>query len=561
MSRAGIIKGRTMKSSGHIRFCAALAVVGLGLGCGGASQPGPKAVKGGGGVVESTNRKVEQAARDKFAAALELFNAHDKANDWNDQTCAQVAKRFESASDAQGGGTLPEATYDAGLAYQRCNNDKEAKERFQRALSDDAKFHHARVQLALYQFKVDGDVNAAISALEQAVADASFQNVPALVNLAMFQMQRDSDMVGANCQARSGGKDVTLQDFDCAKLNLQRALAIDDGYMPAFNQLALYYFGAAKKKGATGGKRFGRTIATNAALGKRGDVQQLELAALVCSQAVHKSQSYAPIHNTSGLILNELGQVNSAVKEFQTAAQLDPHFFEAQMNLAAINLSFRGFDKAEGAYRHALEMHLNDYDAHLGLALALRGQIDESNYDKQVAAVQAEIDACKKIDPARPDAYFNEGILTQEYKAKGAGALEKSLAVYDQATAIFQDFIEKASGKPEYDGAIKKAKERLQDIVDTENFLKAGPAPSETPDAGPADSGAPADAAVASDGGAALVSDAGAELMSDGGAPAVTTHVGEGGIGEAGPMATPQAAAAVPASGAATVDASARPRK
>ena len=66
-------------------------------------------------------------------------------------------------------------------------------------------------------------------------------------------------------------------------------------------------------------------------------------------------------------------------------------------------------------------MHPNDYDAHLGLALALRGQIDDSNYDKQVAAVQSELDACKKLDAARPDAYFNEGILTQEYKAKSAG--------------------------------------------------------------------------------------------------------------------------------------------
>ena len=125
----------------------------------------------------------------------------------------------------------------------------------------------------------------------------------------MFQMQRDSDSVGANCHAKAGGKDVDLQDFDCAKLNLQRALAIDDGYMPAFNQLALYYFGSAKKK-AGSGKKFGRTIATNAALAKRGDVQQLELAALVCSQAVARTPNYAPIHNTSGLIQNELGQVN-----------------------------------------------------------------------------------------------------------------------------------------------------------------------------------------------------------------------------------------------------------
>jgi tetratricopeptide (TPR) repeat protein len=459
----------------------------VGFGCGGGetreantggTSPGPVAV----------TTVVERKALDRFNQALDAFNAHDKANDWSDPSCAASAKEFEGAASANAGGKFPEATYDAGLAYQRCGDDKEAKAHFQQALSDDPKFHYARAQLALYQFKADGNADAAISALEQAVTDANFQNVPALVDLAMFQMQRDSEQVGANCHAKAGGKDVDLPDFDCAKLNLQRALAIDDGYMPAFNQLALYYFGSAKKK-ASPGRKFGRTIATNAALARRGDVQELELAALVCSQAVRKNENYAPIRNTSGLILNELGQVNSAVKEFQAAALLDPKFFEAQMNLAAINLSFRGFDKAEGAYRKALEMHPNDYDAHLGLALALRGQIDDSNYDRQVAAVQAELDACKKIDGGRPDAYFNEGILTQEYKAKGAGGTDKAIGVYQQAKQVFQSFMDKASGKSEYDGAVKKAKERLQDIDDTITFLQAGGPPaggSPPPPAAPA---------------------------------------------------------------------------
>jgi tetratricopeptide (TPR) repeat protein len=462
----------------------------LGFGCGGET----KEVNTGGGKGTSPVGApvvVERKALDRFNQALDSFNAHDKANDWTDPACA---------ASANAGGKFPEATYDAGLAYQRCGDDKEAKAHFQQALSDDPKFHYARAQLALYQFKADGNSDAAISALEQAVTDANFQNVPALVDLAMFQMQRDSDKVGANCHAKAGGKDVDLPDFDCAKLNLQRALAIDDGYMPAFNQLALYYFGSAKKK-ASPGRKFGRTIATNAALARRGDVQQLELAALVCSQAVRKNANYAPIRNTSGLILNELGQVNTAVKEFQAAAQLDPKFFEAQMNLAAINLSFRGFDKAEAAYRKGLEMHPNDYDAHLGLALALRGQIDDSNYDRQVTAVQTELDACKKIDGARPDAYFNEGILTQEYKAKGAGGTDKAIGVYKEAKQVFQAFMDKAAGKSEYDGAVKKAKERLQDIDDTITFLEAGGPASGSPPPPPLP--ASSDSSAAASGGAA----------------------------------------------------------
>lgn len=534
-------------STNGLTALTAAAIATLGLGCGGAA---PEAKTGGveshpapSHAGEAPVTVVSANAREKFDAALDAFNGHDKANDWNDASCAESAKQFEAASSSQ---KFPEATYDAGLAYQRCGNDKEAKSHFQKALDDEPKFHYARAQLALYQYKADGNVDTAIGALEQAVNDANFQNVPALVDLAMFQMQRDSDQIGANCHAKSAGKDVDLADFDCAKLNLQRALAIDDGYMPAFNQLALYYFGTAKKKASGGGRRFGRTIATNAALSKRGDVQQLELASLVCSQAVRKSQAYAPIHNTAGLILNELGNVNTAVTEFQAATKLDPQFFEAQMNLAAVNLSFRGFDKAEAAYRKALEMHPNDYDAHLGLALALRGQIDDTNYDKQVAAVQAELDSCKKIDGARPDAYFNEGILTQEYKAKSAGGngTEKAVAVYQQAKQIFQTFIEKASGKSEYDGAVKKSKERMQDIDDTVTFLQAGgPSnPAATPTPAPADSSGAASGAAAPP--AAGASPAPAGPPAGASAPAATAPAS--GAGAAPPAAAPPPPSSAP---------------
>ena len=61
-------------------------------------------------------------------------------------------------------------------------------------------------------------------------------------------------------------------------------------------------------------------------MAKRADVQQLELAALVCSQADPKNPNYAPIHNTAGLIQNELGQVNTRGEGVPDGrAQLDPH--------------------------------------------------------------------------------------------------------------------------------------------------------------------------------------------------------------------------------------------
>ena len=230
-------------------------------------------------------------------------------------------------------------------------------------------------------------------------------------------------------------------------------------------------------------------------------VPPLELPPLVCSQAIRKHPHSAPIHTTAALLQNELGQVNSAVAEFATAARLDPKFFEAQMNYAAVNLSFRGFEQAATAYRKALVMRPNDYDAHLGLALALRGPIQatDANYDQAVALVQAELDTCKKLDAARPDAFYNEGILVQEFKAKSGAGKDATKAALLQAKGIFQSFVEKAQGKGEYDGAVKRSKERVQDIDDTIQFLDmpgaepapAAPAPAAS-GAAPAASGAAA---------------------------------------------------------------------
>lgn len=448
-----------------LHMTALLVTAAVAFGCGGDKKPPVAPNNPGGGVPATMSAEVQR----KFDAAMDGFVGHDKAANWNDAACAATASAFEAAVDEAPSKQLPAATYNAGLAWQRCSNDKEAKARFQKALADDPKFHYARAQLALYDFKENKDVNRAITALEQAVEDADFLNVPAFVNLALLQMQRDSATIGRNCNV---GK--ALGDFECARLNLQRALAIDDSYMPAFNQLALYYFTAAKKRATKGTARMGRQMATNAAMQKRADVQQLELAGLVCSQAIRKNARYAPIHNTAGLILNELGQVNAAVSSFQVATSLDPRFFEAQMNLAAVNLSFRGFDKARDAYQEALKMQPNDYDAHLGLALALRGLINETNYDAQVAAVQAELDAAKRIDGPRPDAYYNEGILIQEFKAKAGGDKARTLATLKEAKRVFQLFLEKAAGKEEYAGAVKKAKERMQDIDDIVSFLEAG---------------------------------------------------------------------------------------
>lgn len=409
---------------------------------------------------------VAEEAKKEHSAALDTFIKHDRAFDWNEATCKDVAKQFISASEKQESATgkpLPTALYNAGVTYMRCGMEVEALQQYQAASNADPNFHRGRAQMALFDYQQTKDLDSAISSLEGIIRDAKFQNVEALVSVAALQMERGSD------QASDDGPN----DMERAKKNIQRALAIDDSYMPAFNQLAIYYMETARQKaGSRAGRKRGLVVA--GAAKRQVNQQQLELAALVASQAIQKNGNYAPIHNTAGLIQVEMSNYNGAVKSFARARALDPKFFEAHMNYAAVNLSFRGFVEAEKAYRDALKLQPQDYEAHLGLALAVRGQVNDANFDEFVAESQKHLDECKKIDPARPEAYYNEAILTQEFRAKASGDPKKSIPTLQEAVQKYEAFISKASGDEQFGEAVKRSQDRVQDIKDMITFIEEG---------------------------------------------------------------------------------------
>jgi len=415
--------------------------------------------------VTPNNVVVDREAANMFDASLKQLAAHDDKNDWTDVNCKAVAASFIEAAEKQESARSKyffQARYNAGLAHQRCKQDVEAKKVFSALLAKDPKFHRARVQVALYDFQASGEkaVDEAIGQMRQAITDAEFKNVEALVNLAMLQMRRDGSEGERGCE----------NDFDCAKLNLQRALAINDTFMPAFNQLAVYYLESAKKKA---GRAKGRVQAGGDDK-KRADTQALELASLVCSQAIRKNPRYAPVHNTSGLISAELGDLSSAAQAFGLARRLGPKFFEAHMNYAAVNLQFRGFKQAEDAYRQALKLRPNDYEAHLGLALAIRGltSMSDANYDQKIAEVEKELGAAKSVDSSRPETYYNQAILTQEFKARAAGDPKKAKPVLLAAKSLYNEFVQKAGSDEMYAAAVARATERMEEIDQIIDFAE-----------------------------------------------------------------------------------------
>ena len=170
----------------------------------------------------------------------------------------------------------------------------------------------------------------------------------------------------------------------------------------------------------------------------------------------------------------ELGDLSSAAQAFGLARRLGPKFFEAHMNYAAVNLQFRGFKQAEDAYRQALKLRPNDYEAHLGLALAIRGltSMSDANYDQKIAEVEKELGAAKSVDSSRPETYYNQAILTQEFKARAAGDPKKAKPVLLAAKSLYNEFVQKAGSDEMYAAAVARATERMEEIDQIIDFAE-----------------------------------------------------------------------------------------
>jgi tetratricopeptide (TPR) repeat protein len=380
----------------------------------------------------TTTARLPPAEQSKFDAALAAMAAHDRANDWTAAGCAEVAGLFLSVDSANAAAPL----HNAGLARARCGDHEAARALFEQAARREPSFLGARFSLARYATG-RAELDRAILDMQRAVEESRFQNVEALVTLGELLMRRGN-----------GEADIAE-----AKRNFHRALAVDDRYMPALNQLALHYLAAAKRGGSN-----------------KAGAAALELTTLVCSQAIRKHPGYAPIHNTAGLAAAEQKNFSGAAEAFARARALDPAFFEAHMNYAAVNMAFRGFAEAEQAYRAALRVRPRDYDARLGLALALRGQIDDRNEGAQVEAARRELSEARAIAPDRPESYYNEAVLVQEFGAKAEDPAKRKQALQG-AISLFKTFLAKAGGLPDLADAKRRATERIDEIDQIIGFL------------------------------------------------------------------------------------------
>lgn len=468
------------------RKVSGLLSIGLGAlaaacGGGGARPAGPvtaPARAAGGEVIrtQGTGQAVSVTAHQRFEEAARLMRQHDEANngrgDWNEAICNEVAAKFESAANEQPGGAFAEAWFNRGLVFERCNMTEQARQSLQRALqvSRGGNYCRARVQLGVYQYRAR-QINEAMDTFRRAIQDDP-NCVEGYTNLAMILRER-------------GQGDDRVQ----AVANIRQALARDDRFIPALNQLALTYLADA---------------------GDDPRSQRLMLAGIVCMQAVQVTnqrgsemtpevRSYvADVYNTWGLIDIRAGQIIRALDHFRRAYQLNPNMFEAWVNYGTINLSFRGYADAREAFQHAVQLRPRDYDAHIGLGVALRGlgaqdvglalakQNEAINLETQAERIESdpeanaqarqmaaqsrqraqqlrqeaqqllqrgnplldqarqEYETARQIDPSRPEAYYNLGLLHQSYLNILA---DDRIPDLERANQLLREFLQRVGGE------------------------------------------------------------------------------------------------------------------
>jgi tetratricopeptide (TPR) repeat protein len=410
-----------------------------------------------------------------FARGLASVKEHDRSP-WTKESCQSVVNEFLCVDG--GRGPTAEALFNAGAVHERCGDSTRALDAYRAAAAAGGpRFASARVRIvALTVDPREPDArDRAIAEIGAAVRDAGYQSKEALVALARLQLARGGRV------ADGDGED----DLARAKKNCQRALALDSDHVPAYDALALTYLAMARREA-----NVVPPVTERGPLAASVPAARLDLALFTAERALRQGPPNASLHNTIGLVHAARGSWSAAVQAFDEARRIDPQYVEAHLNWAFLHLAFHRYEPAEPALRHALTLAPDDYDARLGLALALRGKAGSSGDAADVTAARAELDRAEKIDPARPEVFFNRGVLLHELAAKDGA---EAVASLNEAKRELERFVRASGADPRYRDAVAAvtrrstrddasclgehrddpgcARGRLQDIDDTIKFF------------------------------------------------------------------------------------------
>jgi tetratricopeptide (TPR) repeat protein len=399
--------------------------------CGGGGAPAaqtttPQQPAGTGQRVETTVPSTPDPAADPTAApsapppaverdsgwesAVQAFADADKAG-WTADRCESVAQKFIDA----GKNRRAEAYSNAGVAMAKCNRNPDAERHYRKAL--DMKPNHAPSLAGLGEIALRaGKVAEARDLFKRAADnDVGLEVTAARTNLAwlLYQDLRRTSVASQRAQLEAD-----------AIGHLQRALAIDNDNIVAYTVMALLYMEGSEK-----------------------NRNRLDVAQLLLDEGKKRNDRYAPLWNAYGILKMKRNNVAKALEDFRRAVDLDPNLAETRMNVGQITLSSRNYVEAEKQFSEVLKLQKNNYDARLGLGVALRGQATvlraqgkTAEFTQKIAESEQAYKDAMALDRNRPDAYYNIGLLYKDYKTNEEDQA-KNIAQYKVARQFFQDYL------------------------------------------------------------------------------------------------------------------------
>ncbi len=319
-------------------------------------------------TAEELEAQRQDRARATFAEAVSLYEAGTRgARDYAriERLLGDVLEVFPD---------LAEVHFNIAVLREEQGDRSGAVAAYQRAGEVDPTFARGMANLA-YLMLMEGDVSGATAVLQECIARKETES-GCNVNLALLY-------VDGHVPPPAGGGSAA----DAAIERLRFALGGEARNASAYANIARIY----------------------------SEEGRLELARLMCENAILQGIDEPELHNRLGLIALEQDDVLTAYQEFRRAAELDPGHRDANENVGAMALAFRDYVTALAALEVVLDQEPDNADVRLSYGAALRGleRFDEA---------EAQYTRVLESSPGHPGALYNLAVLAQEGRADYAAA-------------------------------------------------------------------------------------------------------------------------------------------
>jgi tetratricopeptide (TPR) repeat protein len=257
-----------------------------------------------------------------------------------------------------------------------------------------------------------------------------------------------------------------------ARVELREAMELNPELAATINLLALRQLEVARRAGGVSPTPL---LITSRRAAPVASQQGLELARNILSLGLVRFPENAELQNTAGLIEVELHEYDGALRHFAEARRLATEFEAAHYNYAALAFELRDYAAAQSGYAEVLRIAPTRYEAKLGLALSIALALETSSSETEVNQVFELLRDAKRLDPERPEAYFNAALFLSTVLARRSTDLRQVLRYVDDSVCLFEQFMKRAHPS-NHAVEIEIARARTSELTDLPKFVRDGPA-------------------------------------------------------------------------------------